>query len=111
MIGTGGLSHQLDGERAGFINKPFDLKFMDSLIAGPDWATQYSNHELVEKTGTQGVELLMWLAARGAVPRPACARSTPTTTSRSPTRRRECWRWKRSDYSKRGAPESRTMAS
>jgi protocatechuate 4,5-dioxygenase, beta chain len=68
MIGTGGLSHQLDGERAGFINKAFDLKFMDTLIAEPEWATQYSVHELVEKTGTQGIELLMWLAARGAVP-------------------------------------------
>jgi len=68
MIGTGGLSHQLDGERAGFINKAFDLKFMESLIAEQEWATQYSIHELVEKTGTQGVELLMWLAARGAVP-------------------------------------------
>jgi len=68
VIGTGGLSHQLDGERAGFINKPFDLKFMDSLVDDPEWATQYSIHELVEKTGTQGVELLMWLATRGAVP-------------------------------------------
>ena len=68
MIGTGGLSHQLDGERAGFINKPFDLKFMDSLVAEPEWATQFTIHELVEKTGTQGVELLMWLATRGAVP-------------------------------------------
>ena len=68
VIGTGGLSHQLDGERAGFINKPFDLKFMDSLVHDPEWATQYSIHELVEKTGTQGVELLMWLATRGAVP-------------------------------------------
>jgi protocatechuate 4,5-dioxygenase, beta chain len=68
VIGTGGLSHQLDGERAGFINKAFDLKFMDSLIDEPEWATRYSIHELVEKTGTQGVELLMWLATRGAVP-------------------------------------------
>ena len=67
VIGTGGLSHQLDGERAGFINKPFDLKFMESLVDDPEWATQYSIHELVEKTGTQGVELLMWLATRGAV--------------------------------------------
>jgi protocatechuate 4,5-dioxygenase, beta chain len=41
---------------------------MDSLINEPEWATQYSIHELVEKTGTQGVELLMWLAARAAVP-------------------------------------------
>lgn len=69
MIGTGGLSHQLDGERAGFINKAFDLAFMDSLIDDPDWATQFSIHELVEKTGTQGVELLNWLAARAATPR------------------------------------------
>ncbi|MDO8373279.1 MAG: class III extradiol dioxygenase family protein, partial [Polaromonas sp.] len=68
VIGTGGLSHQLDGERAGFINKAFDLKFMDSLISEPEWAAQYSIHELVEKTGTQGVELLMWLATRAAVP-------------------------------------------
>lgn len=70
VIGTGGLSHQLDGQRAGFINKPFDLKFMDSLVNDPEWATQYSVHELVEKTGTQGVELLMWLATRAAVPGP-----------------------------------------
>lgn len=68
VIGTGGLSHQLDGARAGFINKAFDLKFMDSLVSEPEWATQYSIHELVEKTGTQGVELLMWLATRAAVP-------------------------------------------
>jgi len=68
MIGTGGLSHQLDGERAGFINKPFDLAFMRSLIAEPAWATQFSTHELVEKAGTQGIELLMWLATRAALP-------------------------------------------
>ena len=67
VLGTGGLSHQLDGERAGFINKDFDLQFMESLTADPTWATQYSIHQLVEKTGTQGVELLMWLAARGAL--------------------------------------------
>ena len=41
---------------------------MDSLVDDPEWATQYSIHELVEKAGTQGVELLMWLATRGAVP-------------------------------------------
>ena len=46
---------------------PFDLKFIDSMIGDPDWATQYSILELGEKTGTQGVELLNWLAARGAI--------------------------------------------
>jgi protocatechuate 4,5-dioxygenase beta chain len=67
VIGTGGLSHQLDGQRAGFINKDFDLKFMDSLTSDPKWATKFSTHELVEQTGTQGVELLMWLTARAAL--------------------------------------------
>ena len=67
VMGTGGLSHQLDGERAGFINKDFDVKFMDSLLADPAWATKYSITDLVELTGTQGVELLMWLAMRGAL--------------------------------------------
>jgi protocatechuate 4,5-dioxygenase beta chain len=67
VIGTGGLSHQLDGQRAGFINKDFDLKFMQSMETNPEWATQFSIPELVEKTGTQGVELLMWLAMRGAL--------------------------------------------
>lgn len=67
VMGTGGLSHQLDGERAGFINKDFDLQFMESLIHDPKWATQFNSAQLVEKAGTQGVELLMWLATRGAL--------------------------------------------
>ena len=67
VMGTGGLSHQLDGPRAGFINKAFDLEFIDSMTRDPEWATRYSIHELVEKTGTQGVELVNWLAMRGAL--------------------------------------------
>lgn len=67
VLGTGGLSHQLDGQRAGFINKDFDLQFMESLVHDPRWATQFSIHELVEKAGTQGVELLMWLSTRAAL--------------------------------------------
>ena len=67
ILGTGGLSHQLDGERAGFINKAFDLQFMDSLLTNPSWATQFNTTQLVEQAGTQGVELLMWLATRGAL--------------------------------------------
>ena len=67
VIGTGGLSHQLDGTRAGFINKAFDQRFMDSLVDDPKWATRYSTLDLVELVGTQGVELLMWLVARGAL--------------------------------------------
>lgn len=70
VVGSGGLSHQLDGERAGFLNKEFDLKFMDSMTEEPDWITRYGNDELVRLTGTQGIELLMWVAARGALPVP-----------------------------------------
>lgn len=67
VMATGGLSHQLDGERAGFINKQFDLQFMESMVSNPEWATQFSDLELVEKAGTQGVELLMWIAMRAAL--------------------------------------------
>jgi protocatechuate 4,5-dioxygenase beta chain len=67
VLGTGGLSHQLDGERAGFINRRFDEQFMDSLSTDPTWACQFDTHQLVEQAGTQGIELLMWLATRGAL--------------------------------------------
>ena len=67
VLASGGLSHQLEGERAGHINKQFDLQFMESLVSNPEWATQFSDLELVEKAGTQGVELLMWLAMRAAL--------------------------------------------
>lgn len=67
VLGSGGLSHQLDGERAGFINRDFDLAFIASLAGDPQWATQFNTHQLVKKAGTQGVELLMWLAARAAL--------------------------------------------
>jgi len=67
VIGTGGLSHQLDGERAGFINKEFDHKFMASLIADPSWVTRFSTIELVEQTGSQGIELILWLTARAVL--------------------------------------------
>ena len=67
VIASGGLSHQLDGERAGFINKAFDLQFLESLQSNPEWATQFSSLDIVEKAGTQGVELLMWLAMRAAL--------------------------------------------
>ena len=67
VIGTGGLSHQLDGERAGFINKDFDLMCMDKIVAEPESLARYSVPELVELAGTQGVEFLNWLVARAAL--------------------------------------------
>jgi len=68
VVGSGGLSHQLEGERAGFINKEFDPKFMDSMVNDPQWATLFSDIDLVEQTGNEGVELLNWMVARGTVP-------------------------------------------
>lgn len=67
VIGTGGLSHQLDGQRAGFLNKEFDLMCMEKLVSDPQALTKYSIQELIELTGSQGVELIMWIAARAAL--------------------------------------------
>jgi len=67
IIGTGGLSHQLDGRRAGFINKEFDLMCLEKLVSSPLEIARYSIATLIEEAGSQGVEILMWLAARAAL--------------------------------------------
>jgi protocatechuate 4,5-dioxygenase, beta chain len=67
ILGSGGLSHQLDGERAGHINKEFDLRCMDLLVHDPSALLDYSIDDLIELTGSQGVELINWIAARGAL--------------------------------------------
>ena len=67
VIGTGGLSHQLDGARAGFINKKFDQMCMERIIAEPEALARYSIRELVALAGSQGAELVLWLIMRGAL--------------------------------------------
>ncbi|MEH6477806.1 MAG: hypothetical protein V7727_19085, partial [Sneathiella sp.] len=67
ILGTGGLSHQLDGERAGFTNRAFDTEFLENLTNEPEWLLQYSNRQLAELAGPQGVEMIMWLIMRGAL--------------------------------------------
>jgi protocatechuate 4,5-dioxygenase beta chain len=67
VLGTGGLSHQLDGERAGFINKEFDLECLEKIVNDPQGLTKYSIHDIVRLAGTQGVEIIMWLVMRGAL--------------------------------------------
>ena len=67
VVGTGGLSHQLDGTRAGFINKDFDLLCMEKIVTDPLALTQYSNRQIIELAGSQGVELMTWIAMRGAL--------------------------------------------
>ena len=65
VIGTGGLSHQLDGTRAGFINRAFDEMCMERIVGDPESLTRYTIPELVEQAGAQGVELVNWIVARG----------------------------------------------
>ena len=65
--GTGGMSHQLQGPRAGLINKEFDNKFLDRLIADPAGLAQVPHIDYVREAGSEGIELVMWLIARGAM--------------------------------------------
>ena len=67
VLGTGGLSHQLDGTRAGFINKEFDLMCMDRIVDHPEELARMSSLDLVRQAGAQGAEFVLWLAMRGAL--------------------------------------------
>jgi protocatechuate 4,5-dioxygenase beta chain len=67
VFGTGGLSHQLDGERAGFINKEYDRFCLDHIGPDPDALTDHSALDIIELAGSQGIEILNWIAARGAL--------------------------------------------
>ncbi len=65
--GTGGMSHQLQGPRAGLINREWDNRFLDRLIAEPQALAQVPHIEYVREAGSEGIELVMWLIARGAM--------------------------------------------
>jgi hypothetical protein len=65
--GTGGMSHQLQGPRAGLINRTFDNAFLDKLIADPAAAAAIPHIDYVREAGSEGIELVMWLIARGAM--------------------------------------------
>jgi protocatechuate 4,5-dioxygenase, beta chain len=65
--GTGGMSHQLQGPRAGLINKEWDNRFLDRLINDPAALAQVPHIEYVREAGSEGIELVMWLIARGAM--------------------------------------------
>jgi protocatechuate 4,5-dioxygenase, beta chain len=65
--GTGGMSHQLQGPRAGLINKQFDKAFLDRLIADPEGLSAMPHIDYVREAGSEGIELVMWLIARGAM--------------------------------------------
>ena len=65
--GTGGMSHQLQGPRAGLINREFDNAFLDKLIGDPAAVAAIPHIDYVREAGSEGIELVMWLIARGAM--------------------------------------------
>lgn len=65
--GTGGMSHQLQGARAGLINAEWDNRFLDRLVAAPAELARMPHIEYVREAGSEGIELVMWLIARGAM--------------------------------------------
>jgi protocatechuate 4,5-dioxygenase beta chain len=67
VFGTGGMSHQLAGARAGLINTRFDRMFLDAIEHAPESLAALRREEYIEKAGTEGIELIMWLVMRGAL--------------------------------------------
>ena len=65
--GTGGMSHQLQGARAGLINREWDNAWLDQLINDPEACAQVPHIDYVREAGSEGIELVMWLIARGAM--------------------------------------------
>ena len=65
--GTGGMSHQLQGPRAGLINQEWDNRWLDALIENPAELSEVPHLEYVEEAGSEGIELVMWFIARGAL--------------------------------------------
>lgn len=67
IFGTGGMSHQLQGERAGLINRDFDLAFLDQLVADPVAAAAIPHIDYIREAGAEGIEMVMWHIMRGAL--------------------------------------------
>ena len=65
--GTGGMSHQLQGPRAGLINREFDMDFLDRLIHDPESLRSMPHLQYLREAGSEGIELVMWLIMRGAM--------------------------------------------
>jgi len=65
--GTGGMSHQLQGPRAGLINKEFDRRFLDRLVSDPEDLARMPHIDYIREAGSEGLELVMWMIMRGAL--------------------------------------------
>ena len=68
ILGTGGMSHQLQGKRFGHMNEAFDQWFLDRLEQDPEALVEITHHRIMEEAGAEAVELIMWLTMRGALP-------------------------------------------
>ena len=68
IVGTGGLSHQVHGERAGFNNESWDREFMELFVRAPEKLLDMTHADFVRLGGAESVEIIMWLAMRGALP-------------------------------------------
>ena len=67
VLGTGGLSHQLHGERFGFKNPDWDHEFLSLLETDPEALASLRTQDYIERGGAEGAEMVMWLAMRGAL--------------------------------------------
>jgi protocatechuate 4,5-dioxygenase, beta chain len=67
VMGTGGMSHQISGPRAGLINSRFDKAYLDGLTRDPKKLTRISHVEFMREAGAEGIEMVMWLIMRGAL--------------------------------------------
>jgi protocatechuate 4,5-dioxygenase beta chain len=67
IFGTGGMSHQLQGPRAGLINREWDTAFLNDLVKDPQKLAKMPHLESVREAGSEGIELVMWLIMRGAL--------------------------------------------
>jgi protocatechuate 4,5-dioxygenase beta chain len=67
VMGTGGMSHQLQGKRFGYMNEKFDQWFLDQLETDPAGLSNITHQRIMEEAGAEAVELIMWLTMRGAL--------------------------------------------
>ena len=67
VVGTGGLSHQIHGERAGFNNTEWDMRFLDLIERDPMQLAKMRHADFIRLGGAESVEVIMWLAMRGAL--------------------------------------------
>lgn len=67
ILGTGGMSHQLQGKRFGYLNEQWDQDFLERIEHDPESLNDLTHHEMINRFGAEGIELIMWMVMRGAI--------------------------------------------